>query len=181
MFSGSSDEFLIDFLLESHIRYALETRYGSESLFTKNVLSKIPMDVFLDYVLPYSFLNEKRDMSNFRWRPVFMEVLWGAIETENPQNITAAMRIVARVIPQLALQGVYLNIMQMNSDSRVNNINIMQNAAASSNTDTKDTNSNANNNNYKEVATTNKLIGGFPISWKSNTSPMNLSPEQGKL
>jgi O-antigen ligase len=51
-----------DFIL-SNIRYAFKAR--SSLLFDRN----IPEDVFLNYILPYAVLNERRD----NWRPLFYD------------------------------------------------------------------------------------------------------------
>lgn len=56
----------LDFLLE-HIRFALLARH------TFPFARDVPWTAFLDNVLPYAFLNEKRDQY-WRWRPRMFQV-----------------------------------------------------------------------------------------------------------
>jgi len=117
-----SDAFLM-FIFE-HMRYALLSR-GS------GYARSIPDDIFLDYVLPYSFLNEKRDVE-FRWRPRFEQVFSDLVS--NSSNTTEAMRRIADALPDVAIAGV-LELSSM-------------------------------------------LVPGRTVRWKSETSPMHMSPEQ---
>ena len=95
LFTGG-DRFLVDFLLEEHVRLSLETREMGPGW-----ARKIPEDIFLDYVLPYAFLNEKRDVQ-YRWRAKFLGILSnaGVYKTE---TVTEAMKLVAELLPRIAL------------------------------------------------------------------------------
>ena len=64
------------------------------------------MEIFLDYVLPYSFLNEKRDLT-FKWRSRFYQLFHQNIS--KLENITSAMHYIASEIPSsfiIAILGV---------------------------------------------------------------------------
>jgi len=116
------DDSFLHFLFE-HVRYALLARGG--------FLRDIPDDVFLDYVLPYAFLNEKRDQE-FRWRPRFSQLFSTLVA--NSSNTTEAMHRLASALPHASTQGV--------------------------------------------LELDGSLMPGNMIRWRSETSPMNLSPEQ---
>jgi hypothetical protein len=87
----------LDFLFE-HIRFAL---LGRRSFAFSQTL---PWELFLDAVLPYSFINEKRDLW-WRWRPKFFQVMSKVVR--GAQNVTAAVHALAGTIPTLQLQGIY--------------------------------------------------------------------------
>ena len=122
LFGGGDDRFL-HFVFE-HVRYALLSRNTG---FRKD----FPDEVFLDGVLPYAFLNEKRD-TEFRWRPRFAQAFTDLVS--NSSNVTEAMRRIAEALPTASLEGVL------------------------------------------ELSAT--LVPGNGIKWRSETSPMNMSPEQ---
>ncbi len=94
------DAFLIDFLMEDTIRFALETRQSGPKWMTSNTADGVPQDVFLDYVLPYSFINEQAyPYANLRWRQKFHQLLWANVSAA--ANMTAAMHVVANAMPTL--------------------------------------------------------------------------------
>jgi hypothetical protein len=62
----------VSFMMD-HIRWALKTR---------NVWGFIPWDIFLDYVLPYSIIDEPRDIS-YRWRARYNQLFMDLIEKKN--------------------------------------------------------------------------------------------------
>lgn len=86
-----------DFLFE-HVRYALRVRPLSVGF-------GVPPAVFLDAVLPYSILDEKRDLA-FRWRPRMWQALAPLVAAANASNLTAVMHVVADAIPALQLAGL---------------------------------------------------------------------------
>jgi len=67
LFGGQYFETL-DWLME-HVRLALLTRSSW------GAAKAIPWDVFLEHVLPYAALDEKRDVA-WRWRPRFYELFF---------------------------------------------------------------------------------------------------------
>lgn len=129
----SSDTF-IDFLFE-HVRYAIASRIHGHAWATD-----IPLPIFLDYVLPYAFLDEKRDIE-FKWRPRFNRLLMPLVV--GTANVTAAMHIVAKAVPSAQLTG---------GDS------VMCSSATTPGAPPP--------------------AQCTPIHWRSETSPMNMSPEQ---
>ena len=66
------DDFFLDYILEN-VRLALLVRM-SGPIFARNT-SLVSDSEFLDYVLPYSFLDEKRDVA-FRWRRRFFHLFF---------------------------------------------------------------------------------------------------------
>ena len=96
---SDNDDFL-NFLFE-HIRYALLVRTKTGAAWAKN----IPDAIFLDHVLPYSFLDEKRDVK-FSWRRRFYQLFLNANVTST-QNITAAMHYLADTIPHAHATGLF--------------------------------------------------------------------------
>lgn len=79
-----------DFLFE-HIRLALRTWPFSSSL-------NVPWPIFLDAVVPYGLFDENRDL-NFRWRPRFAQLFGSIMTMPNITNTTAAMHVLADMIP----------------------------------------------------------------------------------
>jgi hypothetical protein len=95
MFLLERDTFhFIDFLLE-HLRHALMVWPFSSSLGT-------PWPVFLDAVLPYGILDEKRDLW-WRWRPRFQQIFGPLVA--GAKNMTEAMHILADAIPLAETNG----------------------------------------------------------------------------
>lgn len=86
-------EFL-EFVFE-HVRYALQTRAWSARL-------GVPWQTFLQYVVPYGILNEKRDLW-FRWRPRFQQLLLPLVA--GAANTSEAAQIVAAALPSAFAQG----------------------------------------------------------------------------
>ena len=84
LFAGT-DTFLIDFVLEEHIRLALYVREGAGAAWARDQES-VPDAIWLDYVLPYAFLNEKRDVG-FGWRAKFLRIFQECIMNSLPQSI----------------------------------------------------------------------------------------------
>ena len=123
LFGNGGDTFL-NFIAE-HIQLALLVRYDGPS-WTRS----IPQDIYRDYVLPYAFLNEKRDV-DFRWRSRFFKLFYPLISKANPT--TQAMHILTDAIPLAAASGV--------------------------------------------LEYNNTVVPGYVVQWKSETSPMRLSPE----
>jgi hypothetical protein len=85
----------VDFLLEN-LRYALHTRAWS-------VGWGVTWDLFVDAVLPYAVIDEKRDLW---WRPRARLAALLRNATAGAPNATAAMRAVAAALPHAASQGV---------------------------------------------------------------------------
>eukprot|EP00698_Gefionella_okellyi_P005099 TRINITY_DN14681_c0_g1_i1.p1 TRINITY_DN14681_c0_g1~~TRINITY_DN14681_c0_g1_i1.p1 ORF type:complete len:413 (-),score=53.46 TRINITY_DN14681_c0_g1_i1:58-1296(-) len=81
---------VLDILIE-HIRYALLTR--AQFPWARAV----PWDIFLDGVVPYYSLNEKRDLW-WRWRARFYQFFAPMVSSST--NITAAVHILAAEIPR---------------------------------------------------------------------------------
>ncbi len=123
LFGDRSDTF-VEFLAD-HVKLAFLTRSEGPSW-----MKEIPYDVFMDYILPYAFLNEKRDV-HFRWRPRFFQLFFSSILNTN--TTTEAMHIIAETIPLAAASG----LLELNNTSS----------------------------------------SGYVVSWKSETSPMRLSPQ----
>lgn len=111
--------------LSEHIQLSLNLRYDGPTW-----IRSIPRDIFQDYVLPYAFLNEKRDLK-FRWRPRFFQIFYPIVSKAN--STTQAMHMLSEAIPLAAPSGV----LDFNNTS----------------------------------------VPGNVIQWKSETSPMRLSPE----
>lgn len=85
-----------DFLI-SNINYAFKAR--SALPHNKN----IPEDIFLNYILPYSVLNEKRD----NWRPLFYD-MFNAIARMSPTNEETIMNLDREVFSTFQL--CFLNV-----------------------------------------------------------------------
>ena len=111
--------------LAEHIQLSLLVRYDGPSW-----IRSIPQDIFQDYVLPYAFFNEKRDLK-FRWRPRFYQIFYPIVSNAN--STTQAMHLLSEAIPLAAASGVL---------------------------------------EYNDTS-----VPGNVIRWKSETSPMRLSPE----
>eukprot|EP00939_MAST-03C_sp_MAST-3C-sp1_P000190 g190.t1 len=94
-----SDTFL-NYLTE-HVRLALHVRYSGPKWATNKTLLSDSM--FLENVLPYNFLNEKRDVE-FNWRSRFHQLLSEAVA--ETKTATEAMRVVAAAMPVTAPAGV---------------------------------------------------------------------------
>jgi hypothetical protein len=77
-----------DFLTE-HARFGLATWDWASA-------RGVTEDVFQAYVLPYAFVDEKRD-TQWRWRPRFYTMF--APLVKNATNVTDAMHILANAIP----------------------------------------------------------------------------------
>ena len=97
---GGSDTFLVDFILEEHVRLALDVREGGGVMWAK----EIPEEIWLDYVLPYAFLNEKRDVG-YRWRTKFLRIFREDGRLYQTKTTTDAMKIVAELVPKISLDG----------------------------------------------------------------------------
>ncbi len=71
-----------------------------------NTASKwgVPLDVFMDAVLPYAVLDEKRDV-DFRWRQRFATA-FGPI-VSNATTVMEAVEAVVAAIPSAQMGGVY--------------------------------------------------------------------------
>lgn len=89
----------MDFLIE-HVRYALYAYH------TYSAGLGVSWDVFLDAVLPYATLVERRDFS-FRWRPRFYSTLMPLVQAANATTVTQAYRAVVAAMSSLQLGGVY--------------------------------------------------------------------------
>lgn len=100
LFSG--DDRFLEFLLQ-HVRYALLVRTKSGASWAKNASGIIKDEMFLDYVLPYAFLDEKRDV-NFFWRQRFYQLFNQNVSVT--KNITEAMHFLAEAIPRAHAAGV---------------------------------------------------------------------------
>ena len=95
----ASDSLLMLDVLVEHVRYALHTRAWSSSM-------NVSWAVFADNVLPYSMLDEKRDLF-FRWRPRFSRVFRDV--TAGAASITEAMQRLAVAVPQAQTLGLLSN------------------------------------------------------------------------
>ena len=62
----------------------------------------VPWPLFLEGVLPYAVIDEKRDL-HFRWRTRYMMTLLPLVAQANSTG--AAMRIIAAAIPRAATMG----------------------------------------------------------------------------
>jgi len=87
--------------------------------------------MFNDYILPYGFLNEKRD-TLFHWRTKFSQIFGDLVS--NASNVTEAMTRIAAAVPRAAIEG----ILELNGAE----------------------------------------MPGSQVKWRSETSPMNMSPQQ---
>lgn len=88
-----------DFLVE-HLRYSLYAYH------TYSAGLGVTWTDFLDSVLPYAVLNEKRDLL-FRWRPRFYATLMPLLTASNATTVLDAYRIVVSAIPSLQIGGTY--------------------------------------------------------------------------
>ena len=90
-----------DFLIE-HVRFALYAYHT----FSRGL--GVVWSDFLDSVLPYATLNEKRDVA-FRWRPRFYNALMPLLQqpAANVTSVLAAYRIVVAALPSVQLSGTY--------------------------------------------------------------------------
>ena len=88
-----------DFLVE-HVRYALYAYH------TYSAALGVTWADFLDAVLPFATLNEKRDVA-FRWRPRFYATLAPLLRASNATTVLGAFRVVVAAMPTLQLGGVY--------------------------------------------------------------------------
>ncbi len=95
-----TDDRFLDFLLEN-LRLALLVRDHGPA-WVRNT-SLVSDREFHDYVLPYAFLDEKRDVS-FRWRSRFFQLFYA--NTSALSSATAAMHFLADAIPKAAAAGV---------------------------------------------------------------------------
>ncbi len=86
-----TSEFLLD-----HIRYALLARRSSA------LTQSVPWALFLDAVLPYAIINEKRDLW-WPWRPRLWQMLADLVISA--PNITAAVYNIVTRLPGLQLMG----------------------------------------------------------------------------
>jgi hypothetical protein len=98
----SDNDRFFNFLLKN-VRLALLVRTKSGAAWAKNT-TLIPDDIFLDYVLPYSFLDEKRDV-DFLWRERFYQLFMDTNVTSS-SNVTEAMHYLASAIPTAHAAGV---------------------------------------------------------------------------
>jgi hypothetical protein len=92
------DDAFLDYVLE-HVRLALLVRAEGPAWARNESLSDRE---FRDYVLPYAFLNEKRDVA-FRWRHRFFQLFYA--NTSALASATAAMHFLAAAIPKAAGAG----------------------------------------------------------------------------
>jgi len=102
LFAGT-DIFLIDFVLEEHVRLALDLREGAGPAWARDQ-SLVPDAVWLDHVLPYAFLNEKRDVG-FRWRTKFLRIFKEDGRIFHTTTATEAMKLVAELVPRISLDS----------------------------------------------------------------------------
>ena len=126
LFAG--DDRFLDFLV-SHVRLALHVRSEGPA-WSRN--GSVPDAIWFDYVLPYSLIDEKRDVA-WQWRKRFLKLFLPL--ANNASNATAAMHALSAAIPHAAAGGVLQ--LPLGVD-----------------------------------------VAGSVFRWKSETSPMRLSPEQ---
>ena len=88
---------MLDFLNE-HLNFALKVQGTS---FARNV----SIEMWKEYVLPFGFLDEKRDLY-WRWRPVFHKTFSTAPTLTAAKTITEAVHALAALIPKAQMQGV---------------------------------------------------------------------------
>lgn len=84
----------IDYMVE-HVRYAILTWPWASSM-------GVSWDVFVENVVPYAVLDEKRDL-DFRWRPRFYQLF--APYMVHAKNLTDAAHILANLIPTAQAAG----------------------------------------------------------------------------
>ena len=95
LFNSPTD--FIDFAAE-HIRLAMR------AWSTNSARWGVSWDLWKDYVLPYSMLDEKRD-AGFHWRSRFATILNSAVAGAG--SVTDAMHILAATVPTMAPLGVF--------------------------------------------------------------------------
>jgi hypothetical protein len=97
-----------DYLVQ-HVRYAIITWPWASNL-------GVGWDVFLENVVPYAILDEKRDVS-FRWRPRLYQAL-APLVAEAP-NLTAAAHAVVAAVPTAQLAGALATVSGSNVEALV--------------------------------------------------------------
>ena len=97
---NDNDQFL-NFLFD-HIRFALLVRTKTGANWIKNT-TLYSNDIFLEYVLPYAFLDEKRDV-HFKWRQRFYQLFMKNVSAT--KSSTEAMHYLAQAIPHAHAAGV---------------------------------------------------------------------------
>lgn len=95
-----SDDRFLDFLLEN-IRFSILVRRSGPGWASNTSL--ISDNDWLEYVLPYAFLDEKRDI-NFGWRRRFYQLF--ASNVSRLKTSTEAMHFLASEIPKSQAAGV---------------------------------------------------------------------------
>ena len=88
---------MLDFLYE-HTTLAMSSRGGG-------LLANVTDDLWMEYVLPFGFMDEKRDLF-WRWRPTFHHTFSTAPEFAAATTITEAVHALVALIPNAAMQGV---------------------------------------------------------------------------
>jgi len=94
LFTKSHD--FVEFMFE-HIRLSLQTRAFGLQL-------GVTWDDFIDYVLPYAIINEKRDLK-FRWRQRFMQIFFSS--TEKSTTLTQAVQTLVNLVPKAQPLGLF--------------------------------------------------------------------------
>jgi hypothetical protein len=88
---------MIDFLSE-HLRFALRVQ-------GRGVARNVSREMWLEYVLPFGFLDEKRDLY-WRWRPTFYKTFAADPTLAAATTITEAVHALTSLIPHAQMQGV---------------------------------------------------------------------------
>lgn len=85
--------------MEEHIRL------GLNAIEAAPWAAAIDPALMLQYVVPYGFLDEKRDFF-WRWRPRFYQLLQPLITAANATTITQAMHVLSDAIPAMSTLGL---------------------------------------------------------------------------
>lgn len=88
---------MTDFLNE-HLIYALMVQ-------SNGVSRNVSQSMWREYVLPFGFLDEKRDLY-WRWRPIFHKTFGAAPTATAATTITGKVKALAALIPKAQMQGV---------------------------------------------------------------------------
>jgi hypothetical protein len=88
---------MLDYLHE-HVSFATAARGGG-------ILTNVTDELWLEYVVPFGFMDEKRDLF-WRWRPIFHRTFSAAHEFTSATTIMEAVKGLASLIPKAEMAGV---------------------------------------------------------------------------
>lgn len=93
---------------DTFIDYVAEhVRLGMRAWATNSARWGVSWDNFMEYVLPYSIIDEKRDL-HFRWRSRFATLL--STSVSDAKSTTEAMHALAEAVPLAAPLGVFAKV-----------------------------------------------------------------------